>query len=374
LRDRKGGAQLSRTARKGNQRSSKERTKRPFFFCAVFLYIRGNRAPILQFARQFDTMKQILRGGIGTKRLVLLLLCMLMLACTAQTPAAETRPEPTPEPTPTEEPVEIVAVRAETLAPTDTPVPTEAPTPEPTSEPTPEPTPEPERIDAARLDSGEFDSYFDDAVFVGDSITKTFRNYVTAKRESDGGCLGDAKFLGVINMSALRAAKNRINDDGINFISRGSARPFSEAVRATGAKKVFILFGVNELVWCRWDDETKAFERLIELVHSVEPDAEIVIQALLPITKRYCGSLGLEIGTWNSYNDVLREMCERNGVAFLSFAEQLMDSDGYLKEAYSSDRQYHLNGQGNDIWIRALREYAARRMYPDAVVEIQEGD
>lgn len=307
------------------------------------------------------------------KRLALLLLCMLLLACSAQMPAAEVQPEPTPEPTPAEEPVEIVAVRTEAPKATDVPVPTEAPTEAPTPELTPEPTPEPERIDAARLDSGEFDSFFDDAVFVGDSITKSFRNYVTEQHEAGGQCLGDAKFLGVINMSALRAAQDRINNDGINFRYRGSAKPFSEAVRATEAKKVFILFGVNELVWCRWDDETRAFERLIELVRSVEPDAEIVIQALLPVTKRYCSGHEIEIGTWNSYNDVLREMCEKNGVAFLSFAEKLMDDDGYLNEAYSSDGQYHLNDRGNEIWIRALREYAARRMYPDAVMVIQEG-
>ena len=51
-----------------------------------------------------------------------------------------------------------------------------------------------------------------------------------------------------------------------------------------------------------------------------------------------------------------------------------MDGDGYLKEAYSSDGQYHLNEQGNDVWIKALREYAARQMYPDAVFDTQKGD
>lgn len=60
----------------------------------------------------------------------------------------EPMPEPTAEPTPeTEEP-------------------------EPTEEPTPAPTPEP--ITRERLDMGEFDAFFDGAVFVGDSMTKEF--------------------------------------------------------------------------------------------------------------------------------------------------------------------------------------------------------
>lgn len=311
------------------------------------------------------------------KRFALLLLCVLLAACGVQTaPKTEAQPDttsdPTPLITPTTEPDEVVLVQSETPEPSDVPVPTESPTESPV--PTPEPTPEPEIITAERLASGEFDRYFDDAVFVGDSITKSFRNYVTEKRESDGHCLGDAQFLGVINMSAIRAARDRINDDGINFFYRGNTVTFSEAIRGIGAKKVFILFGVNELVWCKWDNETNAFRKLIELVRAVDPDAEIVIQALLPVTTRYCSREGIEIGKWNSYNDVLEELCETDGVTFLSFAEQLMDSEGYLNEELSSDGQYHLNDRGNDIWISALREYAARQMYPDAVFDTQEGD
>ena len=307
------------------------------------------------------------------RRLALLLLCVLLFACGASVaPAGEAQPEPTP----IEVPVEEVLIAQATPAATDAPVWTEAPTdtPAPTEAPTPEPTPEPERIDEQRLASGEFDSYFDDAVFVGDSITHSFKNYVTEQRASKGYCLGDAKFLGVINMSALRAAQNKVSTDGIDFRFRGKALSYSDAIRETGAKKVFLLLGVNELEWCRWDDETKAFRKLIELTRAVDPDIEIVIHAVLPITERYCKRNMLDIEKWNSFNDVLKTLCEENGVMFLSFAEQLMDENGYLDEAFSSDRQYHLNGDGADIWIRTLRAYAARQTHPDAVIETGEGD
>lgn len=309
------------------------------------------------------------------KRLALLLLCAALIACGVQTPQGVDA-QPDPSPTPTVQPVGEDLIAHATPAATDAPVWTEAPTepPAPTPDPTPEPTPEPERIDEQRLSSGEFDSYFDDAVFVGDSITHSFKNYVTAKRMTEGYCLGDATFLGVINMSALRAARNKVSTDGIDFRFRGKTLCFSDAIRETGARKVILLLGVNELEWCRWDDETAAFQKLIELIRSVEPDAEIVIHAVLPITERYCKRNKLDIGKWNSYNDVLQTLCEENGVTFLSFAEQLMDENGYLDEAFSSDRQYHLNGAGNDIWIHTLRAYAARQTYPNAVFETWEGD
>ena len=41
------------------------------------------------------------------------------------------------------------------------------------------------------------DSYFDDAVFVGDSISLKLRNYVYKQRAGDPGFLGSAQFLTV---------------------------------------------------------------------------------------------------------------------------------------------------------------------------------
>lgn len=186
-----------------------------------------------------------------------------------------------------------------------------------------------------------------------------------AKQES---YLGKAKFLGVISMSALRASYNNISSKGVNFRFRGKEVPFTEALRGLGAKKVFLLFGSNELIWCRWEDELAAFEKIFGLIRSVEPDAEIVVQAVLPITEGYCKKKRVEIGTWNSFNDELRKTCEKNDVVFLSFAEQVMDANGYLDLNLSNDKEYHLNEKGNAIWIAALRTYAAKRICPDAII------
>ena len=299
------------------------------------------------------------------KRWALLLLCAALFACGVRVaPESEALETQTAAPTPEETPVRTTPeTTPETTPVTFSPAPTEAPTPSPT----PEPTAAPEIIDEERLASGEFDPYFDDAVFVGDSITATFRNYVTGQRAISEGFLGEAKFLGVTNMSAIRAARNSVGSDGINFRFRGRELCFTDAIRETGAKKVFILLGVNELVWCTWEDETAAFSKMFELIRSVDPDAEIVVPALLPVTERYCKSERLQIDTWNSFNEVLSALCEENEVAFLSFAEQVMDENGYLDVSLSIDKEYHLNEKGEAIWVAALRRYAAARIYPDAI-------
>jgi Lysophospholipase L1 and related esterases len=312
------------------------------------------------------------------KRLVLLLLCTTLLACgvnvsqeaqSAPTsePTSEPTQEPTPEPTPVEESVEAILSAHETPAASLAPVPTDVPTPTPKPTAAPTPTPKPEIIDAERLASGEFDSYFDDAVFVGDSITSTLRNYVTGQRARHEGFLGTAQFLGVTSMSAFIAASNKIQKNGINFRYRGKEMTFTAALQKTGAKKVFLLLGVNELVWCKWEDELAAFEKIFGLIRSVEPDAEIVVQAVLPVTSAYSKKQRIKIDKWNSFNIELQALCERNEVTFFSFAEQVMDENGYLARSLSNDGAYHLNEKGNDIWINALRKYAAAQTYPDAI-------
>ena len=73
----------------------------------------------------------------------------------------------------------------------ETPTPTPIPTPTPTSTPAPTPTP----VTDAILASGAFDAYFDDALFLGDSITRDFHRYVIDRKGAEEAFLGEAMYL-----------------------------------------------------------------------------------------------------------------------------------------------------------------------------------
>ena len=62
-------------------------------------------------------------------------------------------------------------------------------------------------------------------------------------------------------------------------------------------------------------------------------------------------------------------MCEEQEVLFLDFSEELMDEEGYLADAMSSDGMFHLNEEANAIWLRALRRFALSQTQPEAVFE-----
>ena len=249
-----------------------------------------------------------------------------------------------------------------TATPSPKPTPTVAPTPEPT--PTPAPTPEP--ITEERLSSGEFDSYFDDAVFIGDSLTEAFSNYVRNNRKTIPDFFGQARFMGTVAMSVKNASADQ-NNLNISFTYRGKKVSISEGIQAMGAKKAFILLGLNDIASRKWEDVEQYFITLIEVLQEKCPETEIVIQGVFPVPDKFCRERGIRIERWNSFNEILKDICEEKGVEMYEFSQLFMDRQGYMKPAYANG-EFHLSAKGNEVWLRAMRLYAAQKLCPEAAL------
>ena len=123
------------------------------------------------------------------KSIRLLLLGLAVALSLTGCAAKAEKPSHTPEPVPTSTPVE-------TLSPPSLALP--LPTPSPT------PSPEPEE-----------GNYFDNALFVGDSIMEGIRQYVAAQRQ-EGEMLGTARFL-TTTMGVSLADLVGDRDGGVQF-------------------------------------------------------------------------------------------------------------------------------------------------------------
>ena len=219
------------------------------------------------------------------------------------------------------------------------------------------------------LDEGRYDSFFDDALFIGDSLTRSLSNYVRGIRVKNPDFLGKAQFMGTVSMSVKNASTNKAYPGAITFEYRGKAISVTDGIKATEAKKAFIMLGLNDIGFRKWDDVEKYFATLIEVIQTECPDTQIVIFGVLPVTEHYCKSNKIKIDHWNSFNEVLKGVCDAHEVTFLDFSEQMMNERGYLKTAYANG-DFHLKEAGEDVWIRAVRAYAAALMYPEAILDI----
>ena len=81
------------------------------------------------------------------------------------------------------------------------------------------------------------DSYFDDAVFIGDSVSLKLNLYVTKNRQSNPTLLGKAQFLTAGSMGSGNALQP-VSDDSIHPLYNGEKMSLADSVAASGAKKV----------------------------------------------------------------------------------------------------------------------------------------
>jgi len=196
-------------------------------------------------------------------------------------------------------------------------------------------------------------SYFDDAVFIGDSITAMLRQY-----EAATGALGQAQFLCAASLSANNALMN-VSEESVHPYYNGAKMRLEDAVPLTGAKKVYIMLGMNDIAREGGKEHSlECFEQLCDLILANVPDAVICVQSVTPRLDMGGAPLGdLNNPNITAYNEMLAGLCQRRGWYFVNVAEVMFDDNGYLNVNYCGDPQemgMHYNYDGCEIWADYL--------------------
>lgn len=191
-------------------------------------------------------------------------------------------------------------------------------------------------------------SYFDDAVFIGDSRTQGFIIYnglSNATAYMDKGLKVDTAFtkadieVNGVKMSAMDAlAQNKT------------------------FKRVYVMLGVNELGWAYSDIFIEKYGELVDKIKEIKPDAEIYIQSILPVSEKKSSSDKIyNMTKINEYNSLIKKMAEDKKVYYLNVAEAVADSSGYLPAEASTDG-VHLNKEYCGKWLDYLKNHTAGNM------------
>ncbi len=189
-------------------------------------------------------------------------------------------------------------------------------------------------------------SFFDDAVFVGDSISLKL-SYDTTGR------LGNAQFL----VQGSYGVGNAIHDVLPTSYRGQTYENLEDAIAATGAKKLFIMMGMNDIGLYGIDGTIENWVTLLDLIRDACPDIQIYIQSMTPVwTGGEVG--GLTNPNVNAYNVKLRAFAQQNGCGFIDIAPYMRDETGGLATEYCSDNYVHVTEAGVDVWIKVLKAYA----------------
>ena len=182
------------------------------------------------------------------------------------------------------------------------------------------------------------EGWFDDALFIGDSITCALYNYNLVF-----GGLDNANIIYSNGFSCLRSAEKKYQ-----MPFKGRMVNMGEAISQYAPGKIFLLFAMND-VGEPVENLRAAWNRLLDYVQQ-HSDADIYIQSGTPIydeTGSFTNENMLEL------NEMLRDICIERGHTYVDITGGLTDEEGKLKKELHLD-YVHFNNDGCQIWIDTL--------------------
>ena len=206
------------------------------------------------------------------------------------------------------------------------------------------PAPPPVTVRVAESKAVE-NSYFSDALFLGDSRTVGLSLYSGLKSNyySQQG----------LNISSVASSA---------FITSGDKKiTLSQALDEKNTfTKVYVSFGINEIGWPSTDSFIKSYGALIDILEEKLPDAHIYVQEILPMAKataensRYKPMGGN--GKVAEYNSRLYTLCEERGLHYIALTEIFADENGDLNVTDSFDG-IHLGVKSSKAWVEYLKTH-----------------
>lgn len=185
------------------------------------------------------------------------------------------------------------------------------------------------------------DSYFSDAVFIGDSRTVGLHDY---------GGLDDSTFYATVGMNIYDLWTEKFCEVD------GQKETLEDALRARTYGKIYFQIGINEMGRGTVDGFMKAYEESVAKFKELQPDAVIFVQAIMKVTKDKSdkdpifNNPGIE-----ERNARIAELADNRTVFYLDVNEVVCDENGALRKDITFDN-IHLLGSKYDIWVDYLKQ------------------
>ena len=209
------------------------------------------------------------------------------------------------------------------------------------------------------------DVYFENNLFVGDSILEGLAQYVRAKRQEGTALLSDAKFLtSIMGIRVADLVGDTAEYERIRYQYRGAVRELSEIVTLAEPKRLFLLIGMNDLAGGASVDDTVArYERLLTQLKQQFPTLQIAVMTPTPKTSsswlpNYCTNPDFGSPLLREFADRLMALCETMEVPCIDIFAALADETGNLPDNFSRDNYVHINDLGSAVVADALNRFA----------------
>lgn len=184
------------------------------------------------------------------------------------------------------------------------------------------------------------DSYFDDAVFIGDSRTVGLRDY---------GGLDKATFYATVGLNIYDMWTEKFCE--VN----GEKLTLEEALTRQQFKKVYFQIGINEMGRGNLDSFMQEYTQSVQKFKELQPDAVIYVQGIMHVTKEKSDSDKIFNNQGiTERNERIARLADNQTVFYIDMNEVVCDESGNLRDDLTFD-DLHLFGSKYGIWVDFLK-------------------
>lgn len=178
-------------------------------------------------------------------------------------------------------------------------------------------------------------SYFDDALFIGDSRTVGMYQY---------GDLGNAVVLADTGMSVYKLLGKEFT------LSDGSKTTLEDLLSGRSFQKIYLMLGINELGY-DFDQTARKYAGIVDKIRELQPQAILFIQANLHITSSKSAKSDIYNNeNINRLNDSMKAIAEERNLMYLDVNPLFDDGEGNLSPEYTVDES-HVLGKYYKDWV-----------------------
>lgn len=189
------------------------------------------------------------------------------------------------------------------------------------------------------------DSYFDDALFIGDSRIVGLSQYCEAIDSR-------ATFFAQKSLTIFDIRnKEWIEDENGNKMS------IATALAGKHYKKIYLMVGINELGTGDKERFREVYSQVVQGLRYLQPDATIFISSIMHVSEEKNNTDALYNNTnINIRNDAIKGLADNRKVFYLDINEAVDDENGNLKAETTGDG-VHLKGACYEPWHQYLLEH-----------------
>ncbi len=189
------------------------------------------------------------------------------------------------------------------------------------------------------------ESYFDDAVFIGDSRTVGLRDY---------GGLDKATFYATVGLNIYDMWTEKFCEVD------GEKVTLEEALGQRQFGKVYFQIGINEMGRGNLESFMQQYAMSVQKFRQLQPDAIIYVQGIMRVTKEKSDADKI----FNNEgicarNDRIAQLADGQTVFYIDMNDVVCDGQGNLRDDLTFD-DLHLLGSKYGIWVDFLKTKGIR--------------